>query len=316
MIASGPEDRARLAHRHVVLADVDAVGVAGSGQVGVVVDDEEGAVGVAEAAEGARRRLDLAPRQRLLAQLDDVDAAAQRRPQQRLGVLAVRQRVADEVEARRAQPLAAQRAGGLGWCQAHRPIMRSSRRRAACGVIPRPGVASEGSTGARSRGLRGRHEATDRLDLIRVMPAEANGLSREAQFRRDLRWRRGDRPLLRLARGPARRPGRGARARRAAGRRDPRRRRDAGAGRRARPSASPSCCEMTLAAAELYPDFVAELEAASGIATGYAQQRRPARRPRPRRGGGAAPRPRPAALARPRAPSGCRRAAAASSSRA
>ena len=62
----------------------------------------------------ARGALDLRPSQLLLAQLDDVDAAAQRRPQQRFGVLAAGPGVADEVEARRAQALAAQRTGGLG----------------------------------------------------------------------------------------------------------------------------------------------------------------------------------------------------------
>ena len=62
----------------------------------------------------------------------------------------------------------------------------------------------------------------------------------------------------------------------------------------------PELLQMTLAAAELYPEFVAELEAATGVATGYDAQRRPPHRPRPRRGGGAAPGPRPAALARPR----------------
>src|SRR4051794_7647521 len=103
---------------------MDAVGVAGAGQVGIVVDDEESAVGVADAAEGRSGAFDLTPSQLLLAQLDDVDAAAQRRPQQRLGVLTVRPRVADEVEARRAQALAAQRAGGLGGGEAHPPIMK------------------------------------------------------------------------------------------------------------------------------------------------------------------------------------------------
>ena len=99
---------------------------------------------------------------------------------------------------------------------------------------------------------------------------------------------------------PARGAGRRPRARRAAGRRDQGRRRDAGAGRRAHLRRAASCCELTLAPARLYPEFVAELEAASGVGTGYARQRRPARRPRPRRGGAAAPRPRPAALARAR----------------
>ena len=104
---------------------MDAVGVAGPRQVGVVVDDEEGAVGVAEAAEGLRRALDLVPAQLLLAQLDDVDAAAQGGVEQRFGVAPAGHRLADEVEARGAQPLAPQRAGGLGDRQAHyaRPIM-------------------------------------------------------------------------------------------------------------------------------------------------------------------------------------------------
>ncbi len=41
----------------------------------------------------------------------------------------------------------------------------------------------------------------------------------------------------------------------------------------------PELLEMTLAAAELYPDFVAELEAASGQATGYAQPAAPSTSP-------------------------------------
>ena len=115
------EQLAGLGRRGVVLADVDAVGVAGAGQLGVVVDDEEGAVGVAEAAEGERRQLDLAPRQLLLAQLDDVDAAARAPRAAAARARPRRLRVADEVEARRAQPLAAQRAGGLWWSKAHLP---------------------------------------------------------------------------------------------------------------------------------------------------------------------------------------------------
>ena len=47
MIASGPSSSRAASAVGVVLADVDAVGVAGARQVGVVVDDEEGAVGVA-----------------------------------------------------------------------------------------------------------------------------------------------------------------------------------------------------------------------------------------------------------------------------
>src|SRR6185369_8700561 len=121
-----PDDRLRaeqlprLGGGHVVLPDVDTVGVAGPGQLGVVVDDEEGAVGVAEAAVGERRQLDLAARRLLLPQLDDVDAAGQRRAQQRLELAAARTRLADEVEAGRAQGLSAQWSGGLWLGKAHR----------------------------------------------------------------------------------------------------------------------------------------------------------------------------------------------------
>jgi hypothetical protein len=87
-------------------ADVDAVGVAGPGQLGVVVDDEQGVVGVADAAVGRGGAFDLGPRELLLAQLDDVDAAAERRQQQRFRVLAVGAGIADEVEPGGAQPLA------------------------------------------------------------------------------------------------------------------------------------------------------------------------------------------------------------------
>ena len=66
------------------------------------------------------------------------------------------------------------------------------------------------------------------------------------------------------------------------------------------PSASRELLEMTLASAALYPEFVAELEAASGRGDRLRAPGRPPRRPRSRRGGGAAPRPRPAALARAR----------------
>ena len=75
MIASGPSAVAGVGDRDVVLADVDAVGVAGRRQARVVVDDEEGAVGVAEAAEGRAGALDRAAVELLLAQLHDVDAA-------------------------------------------------------------------------------------------------------------------------------------------------------------------------------------------------------------------------------------------------
>ena len=88
--AAGPAVRARLGDRRVVLADVDAVGAAGLDQVGPVVEEEERAVASAAAREtAAAARAALASR-RLLAQLDHVDAAAQRRVEQASEVAAVR----------------------------------------------------------------------------------------------------------------------------------------------------------------------------------------------------------------------------------
>ena len=113
MIASGPSSSRAAATEASSCADVDPVGVAGARQVGVVVDDEEGAVGVGDAAVGVGGAFDLRPPELLLAQLDDVDAAAERRPQQRFQVAAAGARVADEVEAGGAQPLAPQRSVAL-----------------------------------------------------------------------------------------------------------------------------------------------------------------------------------------------------------
>lgn len=65
-------------YRHVILADVHAVGAHPRGDVGPVVDDEQGAVRVADVggdAGGFEQELVLQP---LLAQLHDIDAARDR----------------------------------------------------------------------------------------------------------------------------------------------------------------------------------------------------------------------------------------------
>ena len=78
----------------------------------------------------------------------------------------------------------------------------------------------------------------------------------------------------------------------------------------------PELLRMTLAAAELYPDFVAELEAASGVPTGLRTPAAPCTSP------STATRRRSCAASTTcsarsgSTPSGCRRAAAASWSRA
>ena len=116
----GPEDLPRLGRRHVVLADVDAVRVELAGEVGIVVDDEERAEGVGQPPEGRGRAPDRAVRLLAVAQLDHPGAVRERGAEQRLGVLAVGQRVADEVEARPAEPLAAKVPDSLGRAEAAR----------------------------------------------------------------------------------------------------------------------------------------------------------------------------------------------------
>src|SRR3954447_23675949 len=128
------QDLSRFVWRDVVLSQMDPVGVQGARQLGVVVDDEEGAEGVGDAAEGACGPFDLGPVQLLLAQLDDVGAAAQRRPQQRLQV-ARRSGVADEAKASGAQALAAQGTVPLWRRQAHASIMAGEGPRP---LLPEP----------------------------------------------------------------------------------------------------------------------------------------------------------------------------------
>ena len=81
----------------VVLPDVHAVGGTGDGQLRLVVHDEEGVVGIAEPAEDPARLDYVAVARRLLAQLDDVDAALKRRPQDLLELAATRAHVTDEI---------------------------------------------------------------------------------------------------------------------------------------------------------------------------------------------------------------------------
>ncbi len=176
---------------------------------------------VANAAEGLRRALDLLAPQLLLAQLDDVDAAGQRGVQQRFGVATARHRLADEVEPRRAQPLAPQRAACLGWSQAHGSKL-------SC--MARSGTSSS-------------------YDAV-VVGGGVIGLS--------CAWRAARRGA-RVALVERSRPPAGA-TRVAAGMLAP-------VGELA--FGEPELLKMTLAAAELYPEFVAELEAASGLEAGY-----------------------------------------------
>ena len=118
----GPDELARrLRDRRVVLADVHAVGAGGRDEVGAVVEDEQRAGGVAalRGRHGGRGE-QLVVGGVLVAQLDDVDAAAQR------GARA-RRRSGRPPGARRQRGTGARAPGGRGGPAASRAI-REPRR--------------------------------------------------------------------------------------------------------------------------------------------------------------------------------------------
>jgi hypothetical protein len=90
---------------------VDAVGAAGFNEIRAVVEDEERAVVLARSPERLRRHDEVFVDQRLVAQLDDVDATAQRSVEQRARIVAARQCLEHEVEAGARQALMAVRRG-------------------------------------------------------------------------------------------------------------------------------------------------------------------------------------------------------------
>ncbi len=97
--AVGPDDRARRGHGLVVLADVDAVGAGRHREVGPVVEHEQRARVVAQRAGLGRDAQQLVVAGELVAQLEDVDAAGQRRGQHVAQRPASGAAVADEVQA-------------------------------------------------------------------------------------------------------------------------------------------------------------------------------------------------------------------------
>ena len=96
-----PDRGARAGGRAVVLADVHAVGRARGDEVGPVVEHEQRAAGVGGRAELARGGDEPVVVERLVAQLDHVDAAADRG-----GEELARPGVADEVQPGAGDPLA------------------------------------------------------------------------------------------------------------------------------------------------------------------------------------------------------------------
>jgi hypothetical protein len=88
---------------------VDAVRVARLDEIGPVVEDEQRAVDLTGATERHRSRDELVVPQFLVPELDDVDAAAERSVEQRVGIAPVRVRLEDEVQPRPGETPAARR---------------------------------------------------------------------------------------------------------------------------------------------------------------------------------------------------------------
>ena len=103
--AAGADHGAGRGDVAVVLADVDAVGPRGDGEVGPVVDDEQRAGGGAQLAGRLRGGEELGVGRVLVAQLEDVDPAAQCRTQHVGQRPAAGAAVADEVQAGGVEPL-------------------------------------------------------------------------------------------------------------------------------------------------------------------------------------------------------------------
>ena len=104
---AGPGELARAGDRHVVLADVRAVGAGRDDEVGAVVEDEERARGGAELARDRGRGEQVVVRGVLLAQLEDVDAARERGPEDVGERPAGRAGAGDEVQPGAVEALAA-----------------------------------------------------------------------------------------------------------------------------------------------------------------------------------------------------------------
>ena len=102
---AGPRARGR--GRHVVLADVAAVGAGPRREVGAVVDDEQRAGVVAQPPGDGGAGQQLVGARRLVAQLHDVDAAGERRGEHVGECAPAGRQVADEVQAGRLQARAA-----------------------------------------------------------------------------------------------------------------------------------------------------------------------------------------------------------------
>ena len=88
-LADADAERARGRDGKVVLADVDVVGLAEAGEVGAVVHDQRHGEPACELAHALEHVQQWAVRQRPLADLDDVDAAPDRRLEELVEVGAI-----------------------------------------------------------------------------------------------------------------------------------------------------------------------------------------------------------------------------------
>ena len=266
-----PDDRvvadelARAGDGHVVLADVHAVGAAGGREVGAVVEHEQRAGGVAALARALGRGQQLVVGGVLVAQLEEVGAAAPARPSRARAIpprSATKYRRASRRRARRSTPTVS---------QAVRATIGGQREPVSFGLRGRhhgrrPSGADPGHAGeARGHDIPQRQHSYD----VAVVGGGIVGLA--------VAWR------ARAARAV------GGRARpRRAGRGDlARGRRDARAGRRGRRRRARRCSSSGCAARARWPAFAAELGEVSGVDVGYRDVRHAACSPaiatRPRR---------------------------------
>jgi glycine oxidase len=114
----GPHEPAHLRDRHVLLADVDAVGPRLGGHPRTVVDDQERPEALAQHPRGVSDGGELIVGQLLLAQLHDIHSARDRAAQQLGQIAAGGHRAAHQVQPRRRQ---ARPSLGAGVVCRHRP---------------------------------------------------------------------------------------------------------------------------------------------------------------------------------------------------
>jgi glycine oxidase len=123
-----PDEITHLRGRHVLLADMDAISLRGERNLRPIVDDRQRAMAAADLNRLTRDRQQLALRDLLLAQLEDVDAARDRSREYVCQRPAAGASIADQVEPSSGQAAAAVFACGGGFCGCRCHALKSSTR--------------------------------------------------------------------------------------------------------------------------------------------------------------------------------------------